>query len=60
LAQISPAAARRHAHGKAALFIVENEPVLATVLGRQLLDFPLRELHDCPTFVRVRSGSADP
>ena len=30
LAKIGPAAARRHAHGKSTLRIVENEPVLAT------------------------------
>jgi hypothetical protein len=48
LAQIGSAAACRHAHGKSTLRIVENEPVLATRFGRQLVDFPFGQLHDLP------------
>ena len=64
LAEIGSAAARGHAHGQAALRIVEDEPVLAAVLDRQLLDFPLGELHDFPALrpgpQRVRGPLADP
>ena len=60
LAQIGSATADRDAHGKSALRIVENDPVLAAVLRREPFDFPLCELHDFPLLLRVRSGSADP
>jgi hypothetical protein len=61
LSQIGPTTASRYAHGKPTLRIIENEPVLATLLDGQCFDFPLCQLHNlCPVTVRVRSGSADP
>ena len=60
LAEIGSTAASGHAHGQAALRIIEDEPVLAAALGRELLDFPLGKLHDFPALLRVRTGSADP
>src|ERR1700722_329202 len=60
LTKIRPAAARRHPHGEATLRIVENEPILAPVLGRQLLNLPLCQLHDSPTSFRSAAGPRTP
>jgi hypothetical protein len=64
LGEISPAAARGNTHGEAALRVIEDQPVLGTVLDCKRLDFPLCQLHSRPRFylgpLRVRSGSADP
>ncbi len=45
LTEIGPAAARRDAHGKSTLDIIENEPVLAAVFDRQHFDFAFCKFH---------------
>src|SRR5262249_6147222 len=51
-------------HGKAALLIVENQPVLAAAFNVQRLDLPFRQLHGFPKLAkgpqRVRGPLADP
>ena len=63
LAKIRPTATRGYTHGKPALFIIEDEAVLAASFGRKLFDLALGEIHFVPASLlgpqRVRGPPAD-
>ena len=48
LAEISSATALRHANGKSALLVIENQSVLAAVVSSQFGNLPLCQLHVLP------------